>query len=216
MESFSANDYQKVPLKLPRPSVDFCAAEIGFTVRAKDSSHEGKTRIGILLKVEKRNFLGQYSPEYHLLEFPLYTGETTQNLALDAAVSASSTYGDGFSYTYYCNDENPATQWSGNDRNFVASDYYWLRLDFGTPATFSSVSLKAFRRQEGQETWLSWSSDGSTWTEIPGTRLTDGSSGGYSEEDYSFSTVIARYIQVNFNWPSAGAQPSIGEFEVHR
>ena len=136
------------------------------------------------------------------------------NIALSATASASSTYGDGFSYTYYCNDGDPATQWSGDDRNFVASDYYWLQLDFGSSATFSSVSLKAFRREAGQETWLSWSSNGSTWTEIAGTRYTDGA-GESSQKDYDFGTLTARYIRVNFNWPSSGAQPSLGEFEVY-
>ncbi len=136
------------------------------------------------------------------------------NRALSATATASSYYQDGMSYVWYCNDGDTNTWWSGNDRHFVPSSYYWLQLDFGRVASFTDIRLNGFRREPGQETWLSISDDGINWSDVPDTGHTDGPSEP-PVKDYSVGFTEARYLLLNFIWPAAGAQPSLAEFEVY-
>lgn len=66
LKRFSSEEYLKVPLKLPKPSCDFTAAKIQFSLKSLKESNEP---IGILIKMDKRTILGQYETEYHLIEF---------------------------------------------------------------------------------------------------------------------------------------------------
>lgn len=65
---FAGDQYEKIPLTLRQPLVDFSQAEITFRLKRDEKFSAGSgSDFGILVKADKRTALGQYEPAYVLM-----------------------------------------------------------------------------------------------------------------------------------------------------
>lgn len=61
---YAGEDYRRIPLALPRPDINFCAAEISFRLTRGEPSGG----FGLLFKADRRTALGQYQSQFFLVD----------------------------------------------------------------------------------------------------------------------------------------------------
>jgi len=127
----------------------------------------------------------------------------TQDLALDAPTTASSTQ-DATDYPASdATDGDPGTRWSS-----AASDPQWLDVDLGSPQQICSVGIE-WETAYASAFQLQVSNDNATWTTVYST--TTGTGGN---QTFAISTT-ARYIRMYATVRATQWGDSIFEFDVY-
>lgn len=122
---------------------------------------------------------------------------SSNNLALDAIASDSSTFGGNVAAN--ANDDNSSTRWrSGVNGNSQ------LQLDFGSATEFDKV---VFDERQFSSYAVQYSSNASTWNSVTGATTTVAG----NVTTVTFDGVTVRYVRLDIN----GNRPSVYEFETY-
>ncbi|WP_164716281.1 discoidin domain-containing protein [Paenibacillus whitsoniae] len=127
------------------------------------------------------------------------------NAALGKAYSASTTWSTSYPAANAF-DGDTATRWSASSGSTANQ---WISVDLGSAMAVNQVIVKETTYQRVTSYKLQSSSDGSTFTDIPGT---SGTTLGASKT-ISFSPVTMRYVRLYVS--TASAVPTINEIEVY-
>ena len=125
------------------------------------------------------------------------TSGSSNNLALGATASASSTFGSNVAAN--ANDGNSSTRWRSN-----VNGNSQLQLDFGSAIAFDRV---VFDERQFSSYTVQYSSNASTWNAVTG--ATASVAGNVTT--VTFDEVTVRYVRLAIN----GNRPSVYEFEAY-
>lgn len=136
---------------------------------------------------------------------PLAGDTALVNLALNKTASASSIWSSSYAASNAF-DGSGSTRWSAASGQ-VSNQ--WLSIDFGGNTAYDQVVVKETSYQRVTSYKLQSSSDGTNYTDIPGT---SGTTIG-SSKTISFSPVSSRYLRLYMS--TSSDVPTINEMEVY-